>query len=95
MASPPPKGLPGFLRRSLRNPYDDPAVGGIGSASGEEGVGERYGPSSSSVAAVGTASAEAATLDTEPASEASESDVSTGGGPVVDEEPTSSGRKRR
>ena len=84
--SPPPKGLPGFLRRSLRNPYDDPAVGGIGSASGEEGVGERYGPSSSSAAAVGTASPEAATLDTEPASEASESDVSTGGGPVVDEE---------
>ena len=85
-SSPPPKGLPGFLRRSLRNPYDDPAVGGIGSASGEEGVGERYGPSSSSAAAVGTANAEAATLDTEPASEASESDASTGGGPVVDEE---------
>lgn len=84
-SSPPPKGLPGFLRRSLRNPYDDPAIGGIGSASGEEGVGERYGPSSSAAAA-GTASAEAATLDTEPASEASESDVSTGGGPMVDEE---------
>mmetsp|Transcript_2119 Transcript_2119/g.6113 ORF Transcript_2119/g.6113 Transcript_2119/m.6113 type:complete len:521 (+) Transcript_2119:265-1827(+) len=84
--SPPPKGLPGFLRRSLRNPYDDPSIGGIGSASGE-GVGERYGPSSSSAAAAaGTATAEAVTLDTEPASEASESDGSTGGGPVVDEE---------
>ena len=82
MASPPPpKGLPGFLRRSLRNPYDDPAVGG------EEGVGERYGPSSSSAAAaVGTATAEASTVDTEPVSEAFESDVSSGGEPAVDEE---------
>jgi len=90
--SPPPKGLPGFLRRSLRNPYDDPAIGGIGSASGEEGVGERYGPSSSSAAeaalAVGAANAEVATLDAESATEETESNASTGGGvgQAVDEE---------
>ena len=78
-SSPPPKGLPGFLRRSLRNPYDDPV-----DPSGETGMmasstaDERYGPTLT--VAVG---ADGTTADTESVSDA---ETDTSAGPVVDEE---------
>jgi len=74
-SSPPPKGLPGFLRRSLRNPYDDP--------SGDSGMptstaDERYGPTSTVAAG-----ADGTTADTASVSDA---ETDTSAGPVVDEE---------